>query len=272
MLDCLVGFDRDDEWTAIARTAPIKRGGSYAAGLDASASAVAKFKIGIVGALFGPESDPSCRAVNVVIKNAISKLSATGTEFIDVEIPDLTHYMTTTPAYVVRSRSDINEFLSTKPHLPQDIALILPREPPHPSMDLTSAVAHGPKDPMSDPTFLKRLLDRDEFQRRVTCLMADYNLDALTFSDVQIPPPRHVESTNGRFPTCWDLPVNTLLASQARLPSITVPVGFTEDGLPVGMEFVSWEYREQDLLELAKGVENCIPARKAPRLELLNSR
>jgi Asp-tRNA(Asn)/Glu-tRNA(Gln) amidotransferase A subunit family amidase len=43
-------------------------------------------------------------------------------------------------------------------------------------------------------------------------------------------------------------------------------VGFTEDGLPVGMELVSWEYREQALLELAMGIEHHIPSRRAPQL------
>lgn len=97
--------------------------------------------------------------------------------------------------------------------------------------------------------------------------MALHNLDALAFPDVQIPPPKHEDSTNGRFPTCWDFPVNTLLASQARVPAISVPAGFTEEGLPVGLELVSWEYQEQKLLELAAGVERFVGARRAPKLE-----
>jgi len=94
--------------------------------------------------------------------------------------------------------------------------------------------------------------------------MASLGLDALAFPDVQIPPPKHEGATNGRFPTCWDFPVNTLLASQARLPAITVPAGFTADGLPVGLELVSYEYHEQQLLELARGVEVIVGARRAP--------
>ncbi|CZR50333.1 uncharacterized protein PAC_00205 [Phialocephala subalpina] len=265
MLDCLVGFDPKDEWTAAAITAPKPRGGSYAAGLGPKA--ITKARIGVVRSLFGSKSDPACHAVNSVVAKAFSTLQAAGTEFVDVELPNLQHYMTTTPAYVVRSRSDINSFLATKPHLPQDIASIVPPDPQHPSQDLTSAVAHGPKDPLTDATYLQRLLDRDEFQRRITCLMAEHGLEALAFPDVQIPPPRHEDTTNGRFPTCWDFPTNTLLASQARIPAISVPAGFTEDGLPVGLEFVSWEYREQELLELAAGVEHYVSGRRRPLLE-----
>lgn len=265
MLDCMVGYDPRDEWTSVAVTAPKPDGGSYAARLDEKK--ITKAKIGIVRSLFGPERDPACHAVNKVISKAITTLKNCGTEFVDIVIPNLEHYMTFTPAYISRSRADINSFLATKSHMPQDLAEIVPKEPPKPFLDFTSLIAHGPVDPTEDPTFVKRLLDRDEFQRQVTCIMIENGLDALTFPDVKIPAPRQEDATNGRFPTCWDFPVNTLLASQARIPAVTVPVGFTDDGLPVGMEFVSWEFREQHLLELARGVEYHIPSRKAPTFE-----
>lgn len=265
MLDCLVGFDPDDEWTVAAVTGPKPSGGSYVAHLDPKM--VTGARIGVIRSLFGPDSDPSCSLVNNVVNKAFETLAKAGTTFIDVQLPRLKHYMSTTPAYLVRSRSDINGFLATKPHLPQDIASIMPKDPPHASLDFTSQVAHGPENPNTDSTYLQRLLDRDEFQRSLTCLMVSNGLDALAFPDVQIPPPRHEDSTNDRFKTCWDFPTNTLLASQARVPAISVSVGFTEDGLPVGLELVSWEYREQALLQLASGVEYYIPSRRAPVLE-----
>lgn len=127
MLDCMVGFDPNDEWTAVAVTAPRPNGGSYAAELDPNT--ICKSKIGIIRSLFGSDSDPACNAVNKLVNHAISTLQKTGTIFVDVELPRLRDYMTTTPAYVVRSRSDINAFLSTKPHLPQDVADIVPENP-----------------------------------------------------------------------------------------------------------------------------------------------
>jgi len=43
-----------------------------------------------------------------------------------------------------------------------------------------------------------------------------------------------------------------------------VPAGFTEDGLPVGLEFVTWDFREKALLEIAKKMEELVGARRAP--------
>lgn len=267
MLDCMVGFDPADPFTGIAATAArlgLPKGGSYASGLANGMNTIKKARIGVVRQLFGPESDPACKAVNDVLEKAFASLRAQGTTFIDVAIPRLEHYMSFTPTYLQRSRSDINSFLATKPHLPQDVAGIVPRTPEHPFLAFTSQMAHGPKDPVEDATYVHKILDRDEFKRTLDCLMADQGLDVLAFPDVQIPPPKHEDAFNDRFAGPGAFPVNTLLASQARLPAITVPAGFTEEGLPVGVEFVSFEYAEQALLELASGVEAVLKARRAP--------
>ncbi|KAK5714924.1 hypothetical protein LTR15_010340 [Elasticomyces elasticus] len=142
--------------------------------------------------------------------------------------------------------------------------VIVPRTPEHEFLDFTCQMAHGPLEPTDGPTYVQKLLDRDEFKRKLDHLLAELDLDALAFPDVQIPAPKHIDATNGRFPTCWDFPVNTLFASQARLPAITVPAGFTQDGLPVELELVGMEYQEQALLELASGVESVLQARRAP--------
>jgi amidase len=267
MLDSMVGFDPADDFTGIAMTAKklgIPSGGSYAAMLEHGLEKMKKARVGVVWQLFGSDEDPHCKAVNDVLRKAMDEMAATGTTFIDVHLENLKHYMSFTPTYHQRSRSDINSFLATKPHLPQDIAEIVPLTPPQPFfLDFTCQIAHGPKAPFEDPTYLHKVLERDEFKRKVDSLMASHHLDALAFPDVQIPPPKHVDATNGRFSNTWDFPVNTLLASQTRLPAITVPAGFTQDGLPVGLELVSFEYQEQALLELAKGVEEVLGARRA---------
>jgi amidase len=267
--DSMVGFDPEDNYTGVAammKSLGLPRGGSYASNLDQGLGQIRKAKIGVLRQLFGPDSDPHCQAVNTVINKAFAALENTGTTFVDVHLNRLEHFMTFTPTYQQRSRTDINSFLATKPHLPQDVADIVPAKATEEFLSFTSQITHGPLDPLKDPDYLPKILDRDEFKRKLDCLMASLELDALAFPDVQIPPPKHEDATNGRFPTCWDFPVNTLLASQARLPAITVPAGFTSDGLPIGLELVSYEYHEQMLFELARGVEMTVGARRAPIL------
>ncbi|KAI8958105.1 amidase signature enzyme [Daldinia sp. FL1419] len=269
MLDCMVGFDPKDEFTGFAATAAalgLPRGGSYAAFLQNGVEKVKRAKIGVLRQKFGPDSDPYCRAVNEVVSAAMDKLGSEGTTFVDVHINNLDRYMIYPLTYLQRSRSDINSFLATKPNLPRDLADILPAKSGAPYMSTLCALAHGPEDPRDDPTYLDRILLRDEFKRKVDCLIASLGLDALTLPDVRVPPPRFEDATSGRFMKNGeeDFPTNTFLASVTRHPAISVPAGFTEDGLPVGMELIGLEYQEQHLLELAYGVETIVGGRKAP--------
>ncbi len=48
------------------------------------------------------------------------------------------------------------------------------------------------------------------------------------------------------------------------MPSICLPAGFSEEGLPVGMELVVLPYHEPDLFRLGAGVEAVLQCRKAP--------
>jgi Asp-tRNA(Asn)/Glu-tRNA(Gln) amidotransferase A subunit family amidase len=64
--------------------------------------------------------------------------------------------------------------------------------------------------------------------------------------------------------TCLTYPTNTVIASQLHFPAITVPVGFTDNGLPVGLEIMSAPYDEKRLLLVAAAIEKVTAARRPP--------
>ncbi|MEV0486145.1 hypothetical protein AB0I69_36815 [Streptomyces sp. NPDC050508] len=45
-----------------------------------------------------------------------------------------------------------------------------------------------------------------------------------------------------------------------------LPAGFTDEGLPVGLELMALPCHEEDLLNLAYGVEQATRSRRAPDL------
>ncbi|MCZ6773139.1 MAG: amidase family protein, partial [Proteobacteria bacterium] len=53
-------------------------------------------------------------------------------------------------------------------------------------------------------------------------------------------------------------------ASQTWMPAISVPAGFTDQGLPVGLEIISHQYAEPKLFRLAYGFEQVTHHRRAP--------
>ena len=59
---------------------------------------------------------------------------------------------------------------------------------------------------------------------------------------------------------------NCQLAAKSGLPAISMPAGFTDDGLPVGLELMSRPWTEQALLAMAYAFEQATRHRRPPRL------
>jgi Asp-tRNA(Asn)/Glu-tRNA(Gln) amidotransferase A subunit family amidase len=262
MLDVLVGYDPKDPYTAAATIAGPPVGGSYAANLYESV--LSNARIGVLNAVFGPESDPGCANVNKVIRKALSQFTK-GTTLIDVEIPNLDHYLGFTPVFMSRSRYDIDNFLATHPII-KDVSVesIYSTKQFHRALPLFDRLATGIKHPYEDPDYAAKLEVREEFQRIVIGIMAENKLDAIAYPSVQIPAPTITEVLGMGFEKGF--PTNTVIGSQLRQPAISVPVGFTGIGLPVGLELLGMPYSEQKLLELAFGVEALMKARRSPNL------
>jgi Asp-tRNA(Asn)/Glu-tRNA(Gln) amidotransferase A subunit family amidase len=59
---------------------------------------------------------------------------------------------------------------------------------------------------------------------------------------------------------------NGFLASGSGFPAITVPAGFTESGIPVGIEFLARPFEEAKLLSIAHSFEQTTHHRHPPEL------
>lgn len=261
LLDSLVGYDPEDEYTTAYLIAGHK--GSYADYLDKNALQGAK--IGVVKNAFGSEDNVESAAVNKVIRAALKDIEAAGATTIEVTIPDLMENILETSLYLTHSRHDINKFLAARPNLPtQSLEDIKAKGKYHPVLDLLEEIFKGPKRPTDDPDYYRKLAAREKFQRLVVKIVADHKLDALCFPCVQVFPPTKETIRSGKTNTLT-YPTNTLIASQTWMPSICLPAGFTNEGIPVGLELVVLPYHEPDLFRLGYAFEQLKPHRRAPK-------
>ena len=91
--------------------------------------------------------------------------------------------------------------------------------------------------------------------------MARNGLNALIYPTSQVAAP----TLAGRKAwTTLTFPTNTLIASQTWSPAITVPAGFTGNGLPVGLEIVAPPYDEPTVFRLGYAFERATRHRQAP--------
>ncbi|MEV7085813.1 amidase [Streptomyces sp. NPDC093085] len=270
LLDVLAGYDPADPYTATAAIAANRAAGDRSARnrstyRDALApDALRGARIGVLRQAFGDAGDPEAEAVNTVIAAALERIAAAGAELVDVEIPELDHYVAYTSVYFSRSRADLDAFLAGRPGIQAtSVAQVYEDGLAHPNLDLFAGIATGPAHPDDDPEYPRRLAARERFQREIIGVMAAHGVDALCFPDVRIAAPSHADVLASRW-TCLEFPTNTVIASQFLMPSVTVPAGFTTDGLPVGLELMALPYHEADMLGLAYGVERATAARRAP--------
>jgi Asp-tRNA(Asn)/Glu-tRNA(Gln) amidotransferase A subunit family amidase len=121
-----------------------------------------------------------------------------------------------------------------------------------------SARATGPSAPY------EYLLAREELMINVMKVMADHRLDAIVHKSAEHQPtlisegvnPPHVSvSTKGATH------INTFLVY---VPSLSVPAGFTSDGLPAGITFLGRPYSDAAMIRLAYAYEQATQHRRPP--------
>jgi amidase len=260
LLDALVGFDPTDEYTVAAAIAGHKR--SYVEALDAHSLDGAR--LGVVRNAFGSNAETDSAAVNRVIENALAAAKSGGATLVDIEIPNLVDHIVETSLYLTHSRHDINKFLASRSKMPtRTLEAIKAAGKFDPTLDLLIDIFNGPEKPEDDPDYYRKLAARDRFQRLVVGILARNQLDAMVFPSVQVLPPTKKEVREGKH-KCLTFPTNTLIASQTWMPSICVPAGFSDEGIPVGLEIVVFPYHEPDLFRFGSGFEAVIQARRAP--------
>jgi Asp-tRNA(Asn)/Glu-tRNA(Gln) amidotransferase A subunit family amidase len=223
------------------------------------------WRIGVLSSAFGPSAHTECAAVNKVILDSIDATSAAGAEVIeDLEIQNLDEWIGKTSVYTKVSPSDITLFLQSLENSPVgSFHEIYANKQFHPENDLFDEIAGAPDNPDTDETYLKGRLAQETFRRVVLDIFAQSEVDVLVCPTVKVLPPTHEDLASGRF-TCLTFPTNTVIASQAALPALSAPAGFTPDGLPVGLEIIGRPLDEKTVLGFAKFFEELMQARKAP--------
>lgn len=261
LLDVIAGWDPQDEFTALAAGHP--HTGAFATGLDTRD--LSSFRVGVLEDAFG--TGPESAGTTAVVRAALDRLRAEGCEVVDgLELGALREWVTGTSLYTTQSKQDLAAFLADRPTAPVGTwDEIVAAGAFHPLTDLVVDIAAGPEDPLDDPDYLPRRLRQEDLRRRLSALMAAAGVDVLVYPTVQVPAPTRDDLAAKRW-TALTFPTNTVLASQSSLPAASVPVGFTDDGLPVGLEVVGPVMSERLLLRFARAWERAVSPRRAPQL------
>ncbi|MFD0853137.1 amidase family protein, partial [Actinomadura adrarensis] len=140
---------------------------------------------------------------------------------------------------------------------------------PYDEVTLTDIVATGEVTPtvigtlrawqnspeLPNPSYSEKLRQRGVLQQGLKDLMAEHDLDALVYPTIH--EPATTIGTNQSY-------LNCRLSGYSGFPALSVPAGFTDAGLPVGVELLGEPFSEPKLLGMGYAFEQATKYRKLP--------
>ena len=280
LLDVMAGYDSNDAVTAysVGHIPP-----TYTASLKTTALRGAR--IGVLRSRREPARRDttggrdtaavrrdSIAAVNAVefakvtpaFERAIADLRAAGAEIVDsLAIP-------TIPGRRVgndfETEEATNAYFGQHPNAPiKTLAEILLTGPVNPwrSRGLIGYVGKTTR----DPDYLLVMQGREALRVAMLKLMADQRLDALVYATFDAPPTVIAADvlTNPRPDDNYGRGDNRGLSPSLAWPALTVPMGFSTDSMPVGLEFLGRPFTEPMLLGFGFAYEQATKHRRPPR-------
>ncbi len=118
-----------------------------------------------------------------------------------------------------------------------------------------------------DPGYLQVMKQREALRVEILQIMADRQLDAIVYATYDAAPTVIAADvlTNPRPTDGYGRGDNRGLSPQIGFPALTVPMGFTSDSLPAGLEFLGRPFTEAQLLGLGFSFEQATQHRRPPR-------
>jgi Asp-tRNA(Asn)/Glu-tRNA(Gln) amidotransferase A subunit family amidase len=245
VLDIVKGYDPNDEATGIIN-------GSGLPGFQEQLRTV-----DLSGLRIGRLSSYMERADNDVqaaIESALEWYQGQGVEIIDVEIPELGSLISGSGVIGHEFRVDLNQYLSTftSPDV-HSLAHIVDLGLFHQAV--RGVLTRSRDAELNEERYQAALATRLVLRQAIETVFADNDLDAIVYPPIGETQVFIGESQPGN---------NCSIAANAGLPALSMPAGFSDDGLPIGMELLGTFFDDPRLLAIAYPYERALRTRQAP--------
>ena len=247
-LDATVGVDPADAVTGLAAgNVPETYTDSLnAAGLDGA-------RLGVVTSMLGEGGAE--RPVRDVIERAVEEMEGLGATAVEIEEPDLSALTRDVSVIGQEFRFHLDDYLRATPGARvRSLAEIVETGLYHRILERGLAASLA-VETLDTDDYRERLARREELGRAVVAVLDDRDLDALVYPTIRqtAQPIGGIQSGS-----------NCALSALSGMPAITLPAGFADDGMPVGVELLGRPWSEPRLIELGYAYEQATRHRRAP--------
>lgn len=247
-LDATIGADPADPATAAlaGRTLP-----SFVDALEGAS--LRGRRIGIFLPLLG--ADSADQAVAAIVRAAAAEMREAGAEVVEIDLPEFSDLLAGTSTIDAEFKWNLNDYLARTPEAPvSTLSEILERGLFHPEVEsrLRNSDRHTARDPAAFGEILSR---REAATTRIVQLFDENDLDALAYPSI-----RRIAAPIGD-PAPGS---NCQLSATTGMPALTVQAGFSEEGVPVGVELLGRHFQDADLVAMGYAYEQATRHRRPP--------
>jgi len=245
ILDIVSGYDSRDEATQIMRTA------AAPAFMDRLHSAnLADLRIGKLQQYF----EGSDSAVRGALEDALDWYEQRGAQIVDIEIPDMADLIRRSGLIAHEFKSDINQYLATFSKDERlNLNFIVSQGLYHEAVD--GVLSRSNASELDEQAYRSAVAARSQLRAAIEAVMSEQDLNAIAYPTIK----RTQVFTGDSQPGS-----NCSLSANSGLPALSMPVGFTSNGLPVGLEILGGFLQDAELLAIAQPYESAMSSRRAP--------
>jgi Asp-tRNA(Asn)/Glu-tRNA(Gln) amidotransferase A subunit family amidase len=249
MLDATVGLDEGDSTTSAGKGHVPQ---SYRDALQVTA--LKDVHVGVLKNLFGAAQEDN--EVNTIDRKALDAMKAAGAQIEEVTIPGLEDLVRGSSVINSEFKFDLMDYLAPFPNAAvHSLGDILDRGEYDKALENTFTLRNKAESRETEE-YRRARVKRAAVRDLVLATMEELKLDVLAYPPLGRKAAIIGEPQGGG--------ANCQLSASSGLPAISMPAGFTDDGVPVGVELLGRAWTEPRLLAIAYAYEQATHLRRPP--------
>ena len=210
-------------------------------------------RIGALRSLWGNAGEDA--EVTGIINKALDGMKAQGAEVVDIAVPGLDDLLRESSVINDEFKFDLMAYLAKQPNAPvKSLGDVIERGLHHEALDTQFRLRNAPEKRETEH-YRQALIKRRAARAAVLATLEEQRIDVLAYPTLRRKPAAIGDPQVG---------TNCQLSATTGLPAISIPGGFTTDGLPVGLELLGGAWTEATLLKYAYAWEQATKPRRAP--------
>jgi amidase len=194
------------------------------------------------------------KEVTDVVLSAVESMKKEGAETIDVDVENLSELLDGSGVIGMEFKFDLEDYLASAPGAPvKSLGEILDRGLFHEALGAVFRASNEAE--KGSAKYLAALAKREELKAALLEVMERERLDAIVYPTLRMKPARVGDPQSG---------TSCAVSANSGLPAFSLPAGFTEDGVPVGVELLGRPFDEPRLIAMAYAYEQGAQPRRPP--------